>query len=305
MRWSRRLTPTLWPRVAKAEPEVIVHQLTGLSGGLRQAKRMVADTNRLRIEGTDHLLAAGRAVGVRRFVAQSNAAWMERAGGPVADENGRLEPDPPEDAAALVAAFATGAGGEGSAGPRASDPLRRILRAGTTSTPARTRHGRADPQTAVPYNRQRRRNSRGASRRRGARCRHRTARPGIITSPTTKPRRRRWLPAWPGPWRNRRRGQDAGQPAPASRRRHESGHAGLDRRSSGFGWRRLSGWRPIRRGLTNVHSEITARCDAAWHRLPDLGSVSERGLGGAFLRLHQTLERDEPITSPRAYSLRW
>ena len=91
--------------VAKAEPEVIVHQLTGLSGGLRQAKRMVADTNRLRIEGTDHLLAAGRAVGVRRFVAQSNAAWMERSGGPVADENGRLEPNPPEDAAALVAAL--------------------------------------------------------------------------------------------------------------------------------------------------------------------------------------------------------
>ena len=55
--------------------------------------------------GTDHLLAAGRAVGVRRFVAQSNAAWMERAGGPVADENGRLEPNPPEDAAALVAAL--------------------------------------------------------------------------------------------------------------------------------------------------------------------------------------------------------
>lgn len=91
--------------VAKAEPEVIVHQLTGLSGGLRQAKRMAADTNRLRIEGTDHLLAAGRAVGVRRFVAQSNAAWMERSGGPIADENGRLEPHPPEDAAALVAAL--------------------------------------------------------------------------------------------------------------------------------------------------------------------------------------------------------
>ena len=91
--------------VAKAEPEVIVHQLTGLSGGLRQAKRMAADTNRLRTEGTDNLLAAGRAVGVRRFVAQSNAAWMERAGGPVADENGRLEPIPPEDAADLVAAL--------------------------------------------------------------------------------------------------------------------------------------------------------------------------------------------------------
>ncbi|MDG4820859.1 NAD(P)-dependent oxidoreductase [Asanoa sp. WMMD1127] len=91
--------------VAKAEPDVIVHQLTGLSGSLRQAKQMMANTNRLRTEGTDHLLAAGRAVGVRRFVAQSFAGWMERAGGPVADENGRLEPNPPADAAPLVAAL--------------------------------------------------------------------------------------------------------------------------------------------------------------------------------------------------------
>jgi nucleoside-diphosphate-sugar epimerase len=64
--------------VAKAEPEVIVHQLTALSGppNLRNLKRMAAATNRLRTEGTDHLLAAARAVGIRRFVAQSNCGWM-------------------------------------------------------------------------------------------------------------------------------------------------------------------------------------------------------------------------------------
>ncbi len=85
--------------VAKAEPEVIVHQLTALSGpvNFRQVKRMAAATNRLRTEGTDHLLAAGRAVGVRRFVAQSNYALLEHAGGPVADENARIEPNPPKD----------------------------------------------------------------------------------------------------------------------------------------------------------------------------------------------------------------
>jgi nucleoside-diphosphate-sugar epimerase len=83
--------------VAKAEPEVIVHQLTALSGPMkmRHVKRMAAATNRLRTEGTDHLLAAARAVGVRKFVAQSNFAFMERTGGPVADENSRLEPNPP------------------------------------------------------------------------------------------------------------------------------------------------------------------------------------------------------------------
>ena len=93
--------------VAKAEPEVIVHQLTALSGpaDFRHPERTFAATNRLRTEGTDHLLAAGRAVGVRTFVAQSNALWMERAGAPVVDEDGRLEPNPPEDAVALVAAL--------------------------------------------------------------------------------------------------------------------------------------------------------------------------------------------------------
>jgi nucleoside-diphosphate-sugar epimerase len=93
--------------VARAEPEVIVHQLTALNGrpNFRQVKRMAAATNRLRTEGTDHLLAAARAVGVRTFVAQSNASWMERTGGPVVDENGRLEPNPPADAEALVAAL--------------------------------------------------------------------------------------------------------------------------------------------------------------------------------------------------------
>lgn len=93
--------------VAKAEPEVVVHQLTALSGPLnfRNAKRGAAATNRLRTEGTDHLLAAARAVGVGKFVAQSNSLWMERTGGPVTDENGRLEPNPPAGAEELVAAL--------------------------------------------------------------------------------------------------------------------------------------------------------------------------------------------------------
>lgn len=63
--------------VAEAQPEVIVHQLTSLAGSLdmRHFDRDFAPTNRLRTEGTDHLLAAGRGVGVRRFVAQSFAGW--------------------------------------------------------------------------------------------------------------------------------------------------------------------------------------------------------------------------------------
>jgi 2-alkyl-3-oxoalkanoate reductase len=89
--------------VASAEPEVIVHQLTALSGkmstrDMRHPDRSIAATmtNRLRTEATDHLLAAGRAVGARRFVAQSFAAFrFARTGGPVQTEADPLDPDPP------------------------------------------------------------------------------------------------------------------------------------------------------------------------------------------------------------------
>jgi 2-alkyl-3-oxoalkanoate reductase len=97
--------------VASAEPEVIVHELTALSEPMsirdaRHPDRSLAFTmtNRLRTEGTDHLLAAGRAVGARRFVAQSFAAWrFARTGGPVQTEADPLDPNPP---AALRAGLA-------------------------------------------------------------------------------------------------------------------------------------------------------------------------------------------------------
>ncbi|MGH2949052.1 MAG: NAD-dependent epimerase/dehydratase family protein [Solirubrobacteraceae bacterium] len=97
--------------VGEAEPEVIVHQLTALSGpmSMRDARHpersfAVKMTNRLRTEATDHLLAAGRAVGARRFVAQSIAAFrFARTGGPVQTEADPFDPDPP---AALRAGLA-------------------------------------------------------------------------------------------------------------------------------------------------------------------------------------------------------
>jgi nucleoside-diphosphate-sugar epimerase len=83
--------------VAEARPDVIVHELTALAGSLdlRHFDRDFAATNRLRTEGTDHLLAAGGAVGIRRFVAQSFAGWsFERSGGPVKTEADPLDPSP-------------------------------------------------------------------------------------------------------------------------------------------------------------------------------------------------------------------
>jgi nucleoside-diphosphate-sugar epimerase len=89
--------------VASAEPEVIVHQLTALSGPMsvrdaRHPERFIGAimTNRLRTEGTDHLLAAGRAVGARRVVAQSFGAFRwARTSGSVLTESDPLDPNPP------------------------------------------------------------------------------------------------------------------------------------------------------------------------------------------------------------------
>ena len=83
--------------VGEVRPDVIVHQLTALSGSLdlRHFERTFAQTNRLRIEGTDNLLAAARAAGVQRFVAQSYAGWpYARSGGPVKTEEDPLDPAP-------------------------------------------------------------------------------------------------------------------------------------------------------------------------------------------------------------------
>ena len=83
--------------VLETEPDAIVHQATALAN-LRDFKhfdRTFAQTNRLRTEGTDALLAAAREAGVRRFVAQSFASnRYERRGGPVKTEDDPLDPTP-------------------------------------------------------------------------------------------------------------------------------------------------------------------------------------------------------------------
>ena len=82
--------------VGEAEPDVIVHQLTAIPPkiNMRRFEREFALTNRLRTEGTDHLLSAGRAAGVKRFVAQSNASLYARTGGPIKREDAPLDDDP-------------------------------------------------------------------------------------------------------------------------------------------------------------------------------------------------------------------
>jgi nucleoside-diphosphate-sugar epimerase len=56
-----------------ARPDAIIHEMTDLktASDLRHFDRAFAMSNRLRTEGTDHLLAAAKGAGVKRIVAQS------------------------------------------------------------------------------------------------------------------------------------------------------------------------------------------------------------------------------------------
>jgi nucleoside-diphosphate-sugar epimerase len=86
--------------ILRARPDVIVHQLTDLNGAadLRRFDRTFANSNRLRTDGTDYLLAAARDCGVKRMVAQSFCGWpYARSGGPVKSEEDPLDPDPPQE----------------------------------------------------------------------------------------------------------------------------------------------------------------------------------------------------------------
>ncbi len=93
--------------VARARPDVIVHELTAIGPlDMRHFDRDFALTNRLRTVGTDHLLSAGHAVGVRRFVAQGISGYgaYGRSGGPVKSEDEPLDPTPVSDMRETIAA---------------------------------------------------------------------------------------------------------------------------------------------------------------------------------------------------------
>jgi nucleoside-diphosphate-sugar epimerase len=83
--------------VLESAPDAIAHEATALAN-MRFSRRLdrgFAQTNRLRTEGTDNLLAAAREAGVHRFVAQSFASFRyAREGGPVKTEDDPLAPIP-------------------------------------------------------------------------------------------------------------------------------------------------------------------------------------------------------------------
>ncbi|MFD0275301.1 NAD-dependent epimerase/dehydratase family protein [Kitasatospora sp. NPDC127111] len=132
--------------VAAARPDAIVHQMTAISmthagkPDMKHMDRWFALTNRLRTEGTDHLLAAAEATGVPHVVAQSYAGWNGiREGGWVKTEEDPLDPTPVAAARPTMEAIrhvegaVVRAGGAALRygalyGPGASDDLVRLVR---------------------------------------------------------------------------------------------------------------------------------------------------------------------------------
>jgi 2-alkyl-3-oxoalkanoate reductase len=83
--------------VLESEPEAIVHEATALANVQfsKNLDRSFGQTNRLRREGTDALLAAAKDAGVRRFVAQSFASLSyARVGGLVKTEDDPVDLEP-------------------------------------------------------------------------------------------------------------------------------------------------------------------------------------------------------------------
>lgn len=199
--------------VAKARPDVIVHQMTAISvahagkADMKHMDRWFAGTNRLRTEGTDHLLAAADATGVTRFVAQAYASWNGiREGGWVKTEEDPLDPmagtpaEPGMAALAHVEDAVTRAGGTVLRygwfyGPGATGDL---------VEPVRKRQflivGAAPPLLVHPPGRRgaRDRPRRGEAGERGVQHRRRRARPGErVAAPSRRVRGREEADAGP------------------------------------------------------------------------------------------------------------
>ena len=86
--------------VMQAEPEVVIHQLTALAGAtdFKHFDREFELTNQLRTQGIDYLLAAAKAAGARRLIAQSYGNWnYARTGDGLKTEADALDPAPPQN----------------------------------------------------------------------------------------------------------------------------------------------------------------------------------------------------------------
>ncbi len=90
--------------VAAVHPEVVVHQLTDLPDSYAKLRKGSPGTNRLRTDGTRHLVDAAVAAGARRLIAESIAFLYEPSGPPVVDEAAPVWPSAPPPFGDMLAA---------------------------------------------------------------------------------------------------------------------------------------------------------------------------------------------------------
>jgi nucleoside-diphosphate-sugar epimerase len=88
---------TLRDAAAEARPEIVIHQLTDLPDVIDPAEmpNVLARTSRLRIEGTASLIAAARAAGAKRLIAQSIAFAYADGPEPHAETDPLASPEGP------------------------------------------------------------------------------------------------------------------------------------------------------------------------------------------------------------------
>ncbi len=100
--------PDLERAVVETSPEVVVHLLTALPPRLdyRAKEDPLAPTNRVRSEGTRNLIAAAKAAGARRLIAESVAFFYAPQGAWVKDEEAPLNLDAPPPFGAAATALA-------------------------------------------------------------------------------------------------------------------------------------------------------------------------------------------------------
>ena len=134
--------------VSDAEPEVVVHQLTALGDDfdLRRFERTFAITNRLRTEGTDHLLSAAKAVGRGASSPRASPAGPTRkVGGWVKGEDDPLDPDPIAAVRSTLVALRHLEGAVLTAGPGS-----RGWRCATAASTARAPRSASSPTASRP-----------------------------------------------------------------------------------------------------------------------------------------------------------
>jgi len=78
-------TAALLEAVRAHRPEMVMHQLTDLPDDIRRIALHLRANNRIRTEGTRNLIAAARAAGANRFLAQSIAFKAPGAGRAIAE----------------------------------------------------------------------------------------------------------------------------------------------------------------------------------------------------------------------------